>query len=464
MSQPPTAPPAAAGAAAPPPDPPPWRTALTEGLATMRAAARTEPGRLRMTGAAVAALLVLFGAVTAWQTSGRSSAADHVLASSQPLSAAAAGVYRSLADANTTATAAFLAGSEEEPAVMSRYADDIGSAARLLAEAAARGEGTGESQRLIETLSQELPRYTGLVETARAINRQGLPLGGAYLRYADELMQELLSLADRLYALESARLRQDVDQARSWPWLALAAGTACLAVLAWAQLREYRRTNRVFNPGLLAATAAAAALLVWLAGSHAVARTHLNEARNDAAASLSVLTDAWAEALQARGDENMVLVARGAGEQFEDSYAAHMADLAGPSGGAEDTGEDAGLLGRAADLAGDDRGRQWVENALRATGEWRDRHQEAREQERLGDYDGAVERVTGGQGSTRESFDQVDDALEGAVGHEQERFERAATGGRDALDGLSPAAALALAALGALAAVLGIGSRLSEYR
>lgn len=43
------------------------RTAWAEGLDELRAAATTEPGRLRVIGAVLALLVVLFGAVTAWQ-------------------------------------------------------------------------------------------------------------------------------------------------------------------------------------------------------------------------------------------------------------------------------------------------------------------------------------------------------------------------------------------------------------
>ncbi|MGW7674150.1 hypothetical protein ACWGJX_44980, partial [Streptomyces sp. NPDC054775] len=101
--------------AAVPQDPPgpPSRTAFAEGADRLRSAATTEPGRLRVIGAVLALLVIAFGAVTAWQMTDRSNAADDVLHSSQPLSAGAADIYRSLADANTTASSGFLAGGPE---------------------------------------------------------------------------------------------------------------------------------------------------------------------------------------------------------------------------------------------------------------------------------------------------------------------------------------------------------------
>ena len=62
-----------------------------------------------------------FGAVTAWQISDRAAAADDVVSHSQPLSADAADIYRSLADADTAAASGFLAGGQEPARVRERY-------------------------------------------------------------------------------------------------------------------------------------------------------------------------------------------------------------------------------------------------------------------------------------------------------------------------------------------------------
>lgn len=164
--------------------------AWAETVERLRASATTEPGRLRIIGAALALLVVAFGAVTAWEVSDRFAAADDVVTRSQPLSADAANIYRSLADADTAAATGFLAGAQERPEDLARYQKDIETASRLLVKAAANtgGSGGGDAARQIATLNEALPRYTGLIERARANNRQGLPLGGAYLRYANQQM------------------------------------------------------------------------------------------------------------------------------------------------------------------------------------------------------------------------------------------------------------------------------------
>lgn len=447
--------------AAPSGAPPGRRTAWAEGVERLRRAATTEPGRLRIIGAVLAALIVLFGSVGLWEVSRRSAAAEDVVGRSQPLSADAASLYRSLADADTASSSGFLLGAAEEREVRLRYEKDIANASRLLVSAAANTGGSQDSRAQITLLNEQLPRYTGLVEQARAAHRQGLPLGGAYLRYANEQMTtQLLPAAQRLYEAETARLYTDYDDSRSWPLASLAAGLVALGALAWAQRRAYRRTNRVFNQGLLAATAASVVVLLWLAGGHTVARASLNEARTQGQESLKVLNDARIASLRARAGENLTLIARGAvlaadrkSDKYDVDFTTSMTEL------------DAGLA-LARRLADDEAGRAPVARAADGVELWKQRHKAAREADLTGDYESALVQVVGDedhQDSSGAAFDTVDASLEQAVAHEQREFTRAARDARGALDGL-PIGTAVLAALGAAAALLGIGRRLSEYR
>ncbi len=377
-------------------------------------------------------------------------------------------IYRSLADADTTAAGGFLAGGAESRTTRERYAADIATASELLVKASANTRGSDAAGRLISRLNRQLPRYAGLVEAARTNNRQGLPLGGAYLRYANEQMRtELLPAARALYDAETDRLSVDYDAAKAWPWWALASGVVALGVLGWAQRRHYRRTNRVFNRGLVVASAASVAVLVWLVAGHAVARSGLSESYEHGARSLRVLNEARIDALQARGDENLTLVARGAvltedqKDFYEVGFVSGMTDLAGAGGSG---GAAAGSrLGVAAALADDEAGRRPVREALAHVREWQERHAQARAADDRGDYEQALAKVIGTDRPTRESFDRVDAELQRALVHEQGEFRSAADGGRGALRGLAVGAAV-LAVLAAVGAVLGIGRRLSEYR
>jgi hypothetical protein len=460
--------------AAPPPQPQPQsqaqpqpqpqrRTAFAEGWDHLRAAATTEPGRLRIIGAVLAALVLAFGTVTAWQTTARTAAADDVLYNSQPLASAAADIYRSLADADTAASSGFLAGGQETEETRDRYEKDIRTAAAKLVTAANSSDPDSASARTIAKLNRLLPEYKGLIERARANNRQGYPLGGAYLRHANDTMQtQMLPAAEALYTSESRRLRADYADATPYPWAAIALGTTTLAALAWAQHRTYRRTNRVLNHGLVAATAATTIALLWLTVGHTVARAGLNDSYDHGIRSLDVLHDARIASLKARGNENLTLVNRGAetvevepgkfDDKFDVAYRASMKDLA------------EGLT-EAAALADDDTGKTPVRAATGNMDVWQDRHREAREADDAGDYQTALDRIIGAKSEqpTGECFDSVDRNLQSAIAHEEREFKQSAGDGRDALTGLAAGAAV-LTVLGAAGALLGIGRRLSEYR
>ncbi|MEU1052104.1 hypothetical protein [Streptomyces sp. NPDC005876] len=439
---------------------PPRRTAFAEGVDRLRAAAVTEPGRLRVIGALLALLVVAFGAVTAWQSTERAGAADDVLHRSQPLSSGAADIYRSLADANTAASSGFLAGGQETETSRDRYEKDIRTAAAGLVTAATNSDPRSASAATISKLNRLLPEYKGLIERARTYNRQGFPVGGAYLRYANEKMQkEMLPAAEDLYTTENRRLGDDYADATPYPWAAITLGVLALAALAWAQHRTYRRTNRVLNHGLVAATAATAVVLLWLAVGHTVARAHLDDSRDHGVRSLNVLHDARIASLKARGNENLTLVARGAEtktvdgvtlDAYDYDYQRNMKALAAK-------------LADAGRLADDGAGRRPVAAAAGDMTEWQKRHKAARAEDENGAYQQALRKVIGDEGATVECFDGVDASLAEALAHERREFARAAGGGLDAMTGL-PQGAGVLAVLGAAGAVLGIGRRLSEYR
>ena len=62
----------------------------------------------------------------------------------------------------------------------------------------------------LNTIADQLPIYSGLVESARANSRQGFPIGAAYLRAAVIAVDvTMLPAADRLYTSEAQRLNDD---------------------------------------------------------------------------------------------------------------------------------------------------------------------------------------------------------------------------------------------------------------
>src|SRR3984957_2048180 len=149
----------------------------------------TTPGRLRQLLIIAVLLSLAWGALAGFTATQYATAASSVVTTREPLSLDAQQIYSRLSDANDAAATAFLTGGLEPPAVRQRYLADIGVAESRIEEATADGGGTsGAAARDLNTLAEDLPIYAGEVETARADNRLGLPLGAAYLREAPGLM------------------------------------------------------------------------------------------------------------------------------------------------------------------------------------------------------------------------------------------------------------------------------------
>ncbi|MQS10341.1 hypothetical protein FNX48_025210, partial [Streptomyces sp. IF17] len=110
--------------------------APVEAALRLRAAAATEPGRLRTIGAVLVGLILLTGVLTAGEMAERAGAAHDALVSGAPPSADAARIHRSLAEADTTAAMGFLAGGDEPREVREHHERLITDTARLLTAAA----------------------------------------------------------------------------------------------------------------------------------------------------------------------------------------------------------------------------------------------------------------------------------------------------------------------------------------
>ncbi|MFD8784540.1 hypothetical protein [Kitasatospora sp. NPDC059599] len=435
--------------------------------ARLAQATRTAPGRLRLAGVVLAVATVAFGGLTAWQLETRAQAADRVVSYSQPLSRDAAEIHRNLADAATTAATGFLLAGAEPKDVRDRYEHDLATAAELVAQAAARTTATSPAQDSLARLNQQLPVYAGLVETARADNRQGIPLGGAYLRYASEQMQTvLLPAAAELAATENDELANDYAAAKSVPWGAYGLALITLAALGWVQLTLFRRTNRVFNVGLLGATAAVLAGALWLTVAGLTTNAALKRSDSEGATPLRSLNYARVDVLTARLSENLHLVARGSTTKYADQWTKATEHLDGAAVKGDPLERRTGSLPEAVRLA-PAAAQPDVRDAVQQFDEWHDRHNEARKLEvDDANYQGALDATVAAAADAHTAdaaFNATDRALARAADIEQGRFEQSAKGTGGDLRTAAVAAAL-LGLVAAAAALRGLGRRLAEYR
>jgi tetrahydromethanopterin S-methyltransferase subunit G len=441
--------------------PPPARTtpaqdpAKTGRVAELRELTRTTPGVLVVFTAALVVVSVLVGVFTAINVQSRAQALDNLTARSGPLSVAAQDLYRALSDADATANSAFLSGGVEPREVRLRYEQDIAEAENALAIAVAAREPAdlADPKGSLAVLSSQLSVYTGVVEAARANNLQGNPVGAAYQREASNLMREtLLPAAQRLYDEEIATVSSDQDSAASWPVIELLLGLVVLVLLFYVQRFVRRRTRRRLNVGLVLATVASLVSLVWVLAATFGVMANVAASRENGSEQTKVLADARINALAARGDETLTLVARGSGGEFDDRYKATRQELATQQ------------LPDARDLATDDEVRQNVQSAIDQEIAWNNVHDEIREADDGGDYlkavDLALSTETDGAAAR---FDQVDESLKNAITDTTATFEQEVSQASGALSG-TVIGVILLALVAAAGAVTGIWQRLKEYR
>ncbi|SHL29312.1 hypothetical protein SAMN05443637_123104 [Pseudonocardia thermophila] len=367
----------------------------------------------------------------------------------------AGAVYRLLADADAMATSGFVSGGQEPPAVRARYDADIARASALLVDAAAKLPAGDPAAAAVTTLAEELPVYTALVETARVHNRQNLPLGQSYLTTASRLMTaELLPAADTLRELQTALLRDRLASAGDVPWAPVITLVAALAAVVDVSVRESRRTNRVFSPGLAVAGGALVVALVWWAGAAVVCRAELADADRHVSVA-DALEDAGTAVLQARSNESLVLVARNSGTA-DAGYVEQMEKVLGPHGRG-------GLLAAAAAAA--DPGATAGIDEIRAAAEaWQTAHRTVRALDDEGRYAEAVASAVGtGPTTSGSRFDRLDAELSEALAAERVAFADATGTAGTALTGISGGPAV-LALVAAVGAVAGLGRRIGEYR
>lgn len=413
---------------------------------------KSTPGRLSLIALLLVVTSVLVGGLTAVSVRNRSVALEELATRSEPLSFAAQEVYRAMADADATAASAFLSGGVESAGLRARYEEDIAKAAAALSIATGEIIRNPELTGALSTLSGQLPVYTGLVETARTHNRQGNPVGAAYLREASGLMRaQLLPAAQEVYRAETANVVRDQDRAGSWPWSEILLGLVALAALGLAQRYLTLRTNRLFNVGLLVATGLTVLSLLWVVVASLLVVGDVSDSRTDGTAQVDVLARARIATLTARGDETLTLVARGSGQSYEKRFG-------------EVSGQLNGLLAEARRLSTAPGVRVAVDSAVRNNAAWQDVHKKIRQADDSGDFTSAVALALGTDpASAATAFDKLDSDLLAAINQARKTSTGSVAGARGALTG-SVVVVVLLGLLAAAASTGGLWQRLKEYR
>ncbi|TCM41841.1 hypothetical protein [Kribbella sp. VKM Ac-2568] len=397
------------------------------------------PGRMRALLILAAVVAVLFGAAAAQgfrQSEGALQRAEENTAQLVRIQA----IHTNLVSANANATNAFLVGGLEPPAQRQQFVDSMSTAAKLISEAATAQPADQEA---LGALNATLLTYQGLIEQARANNRQGLPIGSQYLKDASASLQtDSLPLVNALVEANEERVATEFNNVGNGNvWLYLA-GLATLIVLGLTLYWLARKTHRYLNVPI--AAAAVLVLLTMLVGGTSLANASgaAKDTRGDAYADTLALSRARIAAYDAKSNESLTLIARGSGAAFEEAWKKS-------SGTVDD--QLAVAAGSAPDLQS-----KWSV--------YKKVHTDIRESDDDGNWDKAVGQAIGTSDQTSNvAFNEFDKQssqnLSGAS--DTTRAEL-----KDARDGLPPIAWLGLP-IGIAAALLitwGMSQRLEEYR
>jgi len=299
--------------------PTPTPTPTPSWVGALRAVLAGTPGRLRVAGIAAVVVCVVFGFAAAGSLTQRSDAISNARNHAAQL-VRIQSIRSNLTQADAAATNAFLVGGLEPADQRTSYRNGIAGATAAITSASA---GSTADALVLAKTNQLLAQYTGLIESARANNRQGFPIGAAYLRQASNLLRlEVLPPLSQLVGVEEARVRSAYDNAgRANDGLVVTLVLA-LAVLVIVQIWLSVKTRRTLNMALATATAIVA--LGGLVGVAAMtfAQHSATDVRSGSLANTVALATARTDAFDAKSDESLTLINRGSGQPFEAQYQA----------------------------------------------------------------------------------------------------------------------------------------------
>jgi hypothetical protein len=399
--------------------------------------ARTTPGIVSVVAVVIAASCLIAGAVCAVELNGRIAERGVVLDRSEPLAYAAQNLYAALSAADAAAATGFLATGETGPA-RARYQQAMADAAAALADLSA-GATRAETRQAVGDTTAQLAAYAGLVESARANNRQGFPTGSAYLREASTLMQgTLLPEAEKIYTGDLVTVDDDQRAVGSVPVAGFVLLGVTLVAIGVGSVLMRVRTNRVFNVGLVVAAIAVVLAAGWVLVVTRLASSHIEQARSVEADRFGRLTEARIVALQARTVETLQLIARGDPAAGETSFFGHIDELE--------------TLLKDGPRTAQDGVSQWIAG-----------HGDQIRLYLSGDYPAAVAHAIGAEpGTSSAAFAVVESSLRDEIEKSRATMrEHVASAG--SFLAWSPAGTLALMAVAATATVIGLWPRLKEF-
>jgi hypothetical protein len=453
--------PAPVPAASPAPDSRPPRP-RRRGLLHL-VAVRGTPSIIQAMIAAIVILSLAWGGLSAWAVATHSGAATSLAHTDERDSQDAQKLYLAVADADVTITTSFLAQAQPVPpgqqppsslAARQRLAADLASASHYLAHLM-NGDGNAQLTQAAADFDADLAAYQGYVATAETEYAQGvIPAGDSAMEVAsEEAHLGLLPDARLIYNQEIAAVGASRNQATSLPTIAIAIviGLAALAMLLWAQRWMARRTRRVFNLGLVIATATLVVGIGWLTATFGLATSDLSTAIGKGASPAEALAQASIDVQQIRGDSILNVIARSGSPSLQTDSAAQARNV-GPGSGS--------LLGSAS-TAGNGQVTAALATAMTAAPAWYAANEQGYTLGAQHRYTAELQSVTGRPASN--GYGRVTGSISDALDAAQQTFTSEAD---DAANAFGPLEAIVITAalMMVVASAWGLSRRLAEYR
>jgi hypothetical protein len=427
------------------------------GPVASRRAALSTPSALRALLVGLVLLSLAWGAFGGWVAAKHSSAADALGTTSERLNLDARQMFQSVADADATITAAFVASPRPPLAQLQRYENDLATAQGDLSRLQAAG-GSQATASALRSLSGGLSAYSGYVGEATAEYAMGYPLtGGSFLQVAsEEAHLVLLPAASTVFTQQNDALNAASGQATELPTVLAAIVLALVTAFALYRAQRWlaRRTNRVLSPGLVIASLLLVISVIWLAAGFLAARSDLDGGISSGSAPAQNLALASIDVQRIRGDAVLNVISRSGSASFQDDFLATSKQV-GPGSGSL-------LAAAAAAQQAGGRGAALVATAERDASAWYTANNQVYKLGLAANYT-AEQNLVVGATSTATAYKALEADLAQAITADQAVFNSAAA---DGANSLGPLAGVVIAASLLMAICCGwaVSRRLAEYR
>ena len=306
--------------------------------------ARSTPAFLRQWNVILLALVAAFAVVGSIASLVMRAASETTADNTAPALIGIQDLFASVAEANTAATAAFLATSAtgtEDRVNRNLYQDAIRRAAEQTEEVSAIIGSDEAAHDALKQISVSLNVYSGQIEAANVANSNDLPEADEQLRDALRVVKDDVGDAvATVTARGQSQLETERTTGRILTWVAIALGVVTLVALLRVQAGLLNRTNRILNPLLVLATVLVATVVGYLVVGPVARGRALDNASTGGYDAIATTSLIQTSAFDLQSQLSLKLL-EGGDAELDPLFAEVSADIEALADGADSAREDA---------------------------------------------------------------------------------------------------------------------------